>query len=183
MDQYGALYLHYVVRKIADHFARQGGGGGGFMGWVIRDPRIIWFWGRGGVLDPRGSVIRGPPTTHDTYKANSRHATLSSHHIMAPLCDSPQSIPGVGNIHTLCTRTGCYPYHIVHTDPVCSPQWVNVSHSPQFVGLGTCTASTATANQTLFHLAEMKWETTGVAADWCDCRLLTGPVYKGCADW
>ena len=51
-----------VVRKIADHFARQGGGGG-FMGWVIRDPRIIWWGGRGGLLDPRGSVIRGPPTT------------------------------------------------------------------------------------------------------------------------
>ena len=33
------------------------------MGWVIRDPRIIW-WGEGGrALDPRGSVIRGPPTT------------------------------------------------------------------------------------------------------------------------
>ena len=29
------LYLHYVVRKIADHLARQGGGGGGFMGWVM----------------------------------------------------------------------------------------------------------------------------------------------------
>ena len=42
-----------VVRKIADHFARQGGGEGGFMGWVIRDPRIIW-WG----LNPHGLVIR-----------------------------------------------------------------------------------------------------------------------------
>ena len=52
-----------VVRKIADHFARQGRGGGGFMGWVIHDPRIIWWGGRGGFLDPRGSVIRGPPTT------------------------------------------------------------------------------------------------------------------------
>ena len=31
------------------------------MGWVIRDRRIIW-WGAGG-LDPRGSLIRGPPTT------------------------------------------------------------------------------------------------------------------------
>ena len=51
-----------VIRKIADHFARQWGGGG-FMGWVIRDPRIIRWGGRGGVLDPRGSVIRGPPTT------------------------------------------------------------------------------------------------------------------------
>ena len=51
-----------VIRKIADHFARQGGGGG-FMGWVIRDPRIIRWGGRGGFLDPRGSVIRGPPTT------------------------------------------------------------------------------------------------------------------------
>ena len=30
------------------------------MGWVIRDPRMIWL---GGGLDPRGSVIRGPPTT------------------------------------------------------------------------------------------------------------------------
>ena len=50
-----------VIRKIADHFARQGGGG--FMGWVIRDPRIIRWGGRGGFLDPRGSVIRGPPTT------------------------------------------------------------------------------------------------------------------------
>ena len=39
------------------------GGGGGFMGWVIRDPRIIRWGGRGGFLDPRGSVIRGPPTT------------------------------------------------------------------------------------------------------------------------
>ena len=38
-----------------------GGGGGGFMGWVIRDPRIIRWGGRGGFLDPRGSVIRGPP--------------------------------------------------------------------------------------------------------------------------
>ena len=29
------------------------------MGWVIRDPRIIWWGGRGGGgLDPRG-----PPTT------------------------------------------------------------------------------------------------------------------------
>ena len=36
------------------------------MGWVIRDPRIIWWGGRGGFLDPRGSVIRGPPTTHCT---------------------------------------------------------------------------------------------------------------------
>ena len=52
-----------VIRKIADHFARQWGGGGGVMGWVIRDPRIIRWGGRGGVLDPRGSVIRGPPTT------------------------------------------------------------------------------------------------------------------------
>ena len=52
-----------VIRKIADHFARQWGGGG-FMGWVIRDPRIIRWGGRGGFLDPRGSVIRGPPTTH-----------------------------------------------------------------------------------------------------------------------
>ena len=51
-----------VIRKIADHFARQWGGGG-FMGWVIRDPRIIRWGGRGGFLDPRGSVIRGPPTT------------------------------------------------------------------------------------------------------------------------
>ena len=33
------------------------------MGWVIRDPRIIWWGGRGGGLDPRGSLIRGPPTT------------------------------------------------------------------------------------------------------------------------
>ena len=32
------------------------------MGWVIRDLRMIWWWGGGG-LDPRGSVIRGPPTT------------------------------------------------------------------------------------------------------------------------
>ena len=39
------------------------GGGGGVMGWVIRDPRIIRWGGRGGFLDPRGSVIRGPPTT------------------------------------------------------------------------------------------------------------------------
>ena len=54
-----------VVRKIADHFARQGGGGGGVMGWVIRDPRIIW-WGGGGVFGPHGSVIRGPPTTRLT---------------------------------------------------------------------------------------------------------------------
>ena len=38
-------------------------GGGGVMGWVIRDPRIIRWGGRGGFLDPRGSVIRGPPTT------------------------------------------------------------------------------------------------------------------------
>ena len=30
------------------------------MGWVIRDLRMIW-WGRG--FGPRGSVIRGPPTT------------------------------------------------------------------------------------------------------------------------
>ena len=60
-----AVYVsELVVRKIADHFVRQGGGGGGFMGWVIRDPRIIWWGGRGGFLDPRGSVIRGPPTTH-----------------------------------------------------------------------------------------------------------------------
>ena len=49
-----------VVRKIADHFARQGGGGGGgVMGWVIRDPRIIWWGGEGGgfgtprISDPR----------------------------------------------------------------------------------------------------------------------------------
>ena len=33
------------------------------MGWVIRDPRIIRWGGRGGFLDPRGSVIRRPPTT------------------------------------------------------------------------------------------------------------------------
>ena len=46
-----------VIRKIADHFARQGGG---IMGWVIRDPRIIWWGGWGGVLDPRGSVIHLP---------------------------------------------------------------------------------------------------------------------------
>ena len=52
-----------VIRKIADHFARQWGGGGGVMGWVIRDPRIIRWGGRGRFLDPRGSVIRGPPTT------------------------------------------------------------------------------------------------------------------------
>ena len=51
-----------VIRKIADHFARQWGGGG-VMGWVIRDPQIIRWGGRGGFLDPRGSVIRGPPTT------------------------------------------------------------------------------------------------------------------------
>ena len=51
-----------VVRKIADHFARQEGGG--VMGWVIRDPRIIWWGEEGGGLDPRGLVIRGPPTTH-----------------------------------------------------------------------------------------------------------------------
>ena len=50
-----------VIRKTADHFARRGGG---LMGLVIRDPRIIWWGGRGGGLDPRGSVIRGPPTTH-----------------------------------------------------------------------------------------------------------------------
>ena len=39
------------------------------MGWVIRDPRIIWWggWGGGG-LDPRRSVIRGPPTTLYTNK-------------------------------------------------------------------------------------------------------------------
>ena len=106
---------------------------------------------------PKHSVpaVRASGGLHDTYKANSRHATLSSHHIMAPLRDSPQSIPGVGNIHTLCTRTWCYPYHIVHTDPVCSPQWVNVSHSPQFAGLGICTTSTTSANQTLFHLADI----------------------------
>ena len=59
-----------VVRKIADHFARQGRGGGGFMGWVIHDPRIIWWGGRGGVLDPRGSVIRGPPTTLTIFSKN-----------------------------------------------------------------------------------------------------------------
>ena len=35
------------------------------MGWVIRDPRIIW-WGGGGVFGPHGSVIRGPPTTRLT---------------------------------------------------------------------------------------------------------------------
>ena len=60
-----------VVRKIADHFARQGRGGGGFMGWVIHDPRIIWWGGRGGFLDPRGSVIRGPPTTHSSVRLKS----------------------------------------------------------------------------------------------------------------
>ena len=41
------LVSELVVRKIADHFARHGGGGGGVMGWVIHDPRIIW-WGGGG---------------------------------------------------------------------------------------------------------------------------------------
>ena len=40
-----------------------GSGGGGFMGYVIRDPRIIFGGGEGGGLDPRGSVIRGLPTT------------------------------------------------------------------------------------------------------------------------
>ena len=39
--------LHAQVRRIcagiADHF---GGEGGGVMGWVIRDLRMIW-WGRG----------------------------------------------------------------------------------------------------------------------------------------
>ena len=39
------------------------------MGWVIRDPRIIWWGGRGGFLDPRGSVIRGPPTTQGRISA------------------------------------------------------------------------------------------------------------------
>ena len=46
-----------VVRKIADHFARQGGGGG-FMGWVIRDPRIIWWGGGEGFGPPRISDLR-----------------------------------------------------------------------------------------------------------------------------
>ena len=35
---------------------------------MIRDPRIIW-WGEGGVLDPRGSVIHGPPTTQGRISA------------------------------------------------------------------------------------------------------------------
>ena len=64
-----------VIRKIADHFARQGGGGG-VMGWVIRDPRIIWWGARGGVLDPRGSVIRGPPTTHNVPASNKQFGLL-----------------------------------------------------------------------------------------------------------
>ena len=45
----------------------RGEGGGGVMGWVIRDPWIIWWGGWGGFLDPRGSVIRGPPTTQRTH--------------------------------------------------------------------------------------------------------------------
>ena len=39
-----------------------GSGGGGCIGYVIRDPLIIFGGGRGGFLDPRGSVIRGLPT-------------------------------------------------------------------------------------------------------------------------
>ena len=46
-----------VVQKIADHFARQGEGEA-FMGWVIRDPRIIWWGGGGGVGPPRISDSR-----------------------------------------------------------------------------------------------------------------------------
>ena len=49
-----------VVRDIVDHFARQWGGG--VMGGVIHDLRIIRWGGRGGGLDPHGSVIRRPPT-------------------------------------------------------------------------------------------------------------------------
>ena len=51
------------------------------MGWVIRDPRIIWWGGRGVFLDPRGSMLRGPPTTHcsinpSTVWASSKHSSL-----------------------------------------------------------------------------------------------------------
>ena len=51
-------------------------GGGGFMGWVIRDPRIIRWGGRGGFLDPRGSVIRGPPTTQPTIQGLNFQRTI-----------------------------------------------------------------------------------------------------------
>ena len=94
-----------VIRKIADHFARQWGGGG-FMGWVIRDPRIIRWGGRGGFLDPRGSVIRGPPTTlisfflpsvGDEYKTHS--SRLSS--IALPVPDVQQILHGGSLLHLL----------------------------------------------------------------------------------
>ena len=56
------------------------GEGGGFMGWVIRDPRIIWWAGRGGFLDPRGSVIRGPPTTLSLVRWQGKwHVAISAH--------------------------------------------------------------------------------------------------------
>ena len=68
---------------------------------------IVWVWVCGCVCEWLSAPLAVSGRLHDTYKANSRHATLSSHHIMAPFRDSLQSIPGVGNIHTLCTCTGC----------------------------------------------------------------------------
>ena len=57
-----------VIRKIADHFARQWGGGG-FMGWVIRDPRIIRWGGRGVFGPPR---ISDPRTAYHTERIYNR---------------------------------------------------------------------------------------------------------------
>ena len=60
------------------------------MGWVIRDPRIIWWGGRGGFLDP--PRISDPRTAYHTLSrqvagqmTRSNFSTCRNQHKQMPL--------------------------------------------------------------------------------------------------